>query len=112
MILKGSQRAGARQLSAHLLNTRDNDHVSVFDLRGFMDDSLPDALTEAQAVARGTRCKQYLFSLSLNPPSDRTVSEADFLKAADAAEKKLGLEGNPRAIVFHEKHGRRHAHAV
>ena len=32
MILKGSQRAGAKQLAAHLLNDRDNDHVSVLEL--------------------------------------------------------------------------------
>ena len=27
-------------------------------------------------------------------------------------EQKLGLEDQPRAIVFHEKDGRRHCHAV
>src|SRR5690606_33512002 len=32
--------------------------------------------------------------------------------AIDAIEHKLGLSGQPRAIVFHEKDGRRHAHAV
>lgn len=112
MILKGSQRGGARQLSAHLLNRRDNEHVSIIEVRGFVGETLPDALSEARAIARGTKCKQYLFSLSLNPPSDRVASEADFLKAAEAAEERLGLQNHPRAIVIHEKHGRRHAHAV
>lgn len=112
MILKGSQRGGARQLSAHLMNQRDNEHVSVFELRGFVGDTLPDALKEAQAIAQGTKCKQYLFSLSLNPPSDRLAGEEDFIQAADAAEDKLGLKDHPRAIVIHEKQGRRHAHVV
>nr|WP_281248869.1 relaxase/mobilization nuclease domain-containing protein [Roseovarius marisflavi] len=35
-----------------------------------------------------------------------------FEKTADMIEKKLGLENQPRAIVFHEKDGRRHAHVV
>ncbi|GAA6196996.1 hypothetical protein NBRC116598_24400 [Pseudophaeobacter arcticus] len=35
-----------------------------------------------------------------------------FEKAVTAAEQKLGLTGQPRAIVFHEKLGRRHAHCV
>ena len=35
-----------------------------------------------------------------------------FEKTADLIEKKLGLENQPRAIVFHEKDGRRHAHVV
>jgi hypothetical protein len=64
VILKGSQRAGARQLAAHLLNERDNEHVSVHELRGFAADGLHGALTEAHAVSKGTKCKQFLFSLS------------------------------------------------
>lgn len=112
MILKGSQRAGARQLAAHLLNERDNEHVRVQELRGFVADDLHGALTEAQAVSKGTKCKQYMFSLSLNPPKDAAVGEADFERAVDEAEKALGLEGQPRAMVFHEKEGRIHAHVV
>ncbi|WP_143738102.1 relaxase/mobilization nuclease domain-containing protein [Erythrobacter donghaensis] len=112
MILKGSQRAGGAQLAGHLLNERDNDHVTLGEIRGFAADDLHGAFKEAQAVASGTRCKQYLFSLSLNPPIGADVSERDFERVADAAEKALGLEGQPRAIVFHEKEGRRHAHVV
>lgn len=112
MILKGSQRGGAGNLSAHLLNERDNEHVRVLDLRGFMADNLTDALHEAYAVSRGTKCRQFMFSLSLNPPKQAQVSEADFQKAVDEAEKRLGLSGQPRAIILHEKEGRRHAHVV
>ena len=112
MILKGSQRAGGAQLAAHLLNERDNDHVRVGEVRGFTSEELHGAFKEAQAIASGTRCKQYLFSLSINPPKDVDVSEKDFERAADAAEQALGLSGQPRAIVYHEKEGRRHAHVV
>lgn len=112
MILKGSQRAGAKQLSAHLLNSFDNEHVRVHDLRGFAADDLHGALAEAFAVSKGTKCKQFMFSLSLNPPKGVTVGESEFEKAANAAERALGLDGQPRAIVFHEKEGRLHAHVV
>lgn len=112
MILKGSQRAGAAQLAAHLLNERDNDHVTVLDLRGFIADDLHGAFHEAQAIAQGTRCQQYLFSLSLNPPKGAEVGEAEFARAADEAEQRLGLTGQPRAVILHEKEGRRHAHVV
>ena len=112
MILKGSQRAGAKQLSVHLLNERDNEHIRVHELRGFAADDLHGALTEAHAVSKGTKCKQFMFSLSLNPPKGVAVGEAAFEKAADEAERALGLEGQPRAIVFHEKEGRIHAHVV
>ncbi|MCG7492499.1 relaxase/mobilization nuclease domain-containing protein [Thalassobius sp. Cn5-15] len=112
MILKGSQRAGAKALADHLMNDRDNDHVNCLELRGFLSEHLHGALSEAHAISKATFCKQYMFSLSLNPPQDHVATEQEFLEAADRAEKALGLEGQPRAIVVHEKEGRRHAHAV
>lgn len=112
MILKGSQRAGAKALADHLMNDRDNDHVNCLELRGFLSEHLHGALSEAHAISKATFCKQFMFSLSLNPPQDHVASEHEFLDAADRAEKALGLKGQPRAIIVHEKEGRRHAHAV
>lgn len=112
MILKGNQRGGGRQLARHLLNAEDNEHVHVHDLRGFISNDLTAVLHEAYALSRCTRARQYLFSLSLNPPPEAQVSTADFERAIEAIEQKLGLAQQPRAIVFHEKAGRRHAHVV
>ncbi len=112
MILKGNQRAGGKQLAAHLLNATDNEHVHVHETRGFMADDLPSAFHEAYAVSRGTKATQFLFSLSLNPPREEKVPTEAFIDAIDRIETKLGLDNQPRAIVFHEKEGRRHAHAV
>lgn len=112
MILKGSQRSGAKALADHLMNDRDNDHVSCLELRDFSSDQLHGALSEMHAISKATQCKQFMFSLSLNPPQDHIATEQDFLEAADRAEQQLGLSDQPRAIVVHEKEGRRHAHVV
>lgn len=53
-----------------------------------------------------------MFSLSFNPPKDKDASEQEFYDAIERAEEKLNLDNQPRAIVFHEKEGRRHAHVV
>ncbi|HWH73026.1 MAG TPA: relaxase/mobilization nuclease domain-containing protein [Methylibium sp.] len=112
MILKGSQRGGSAQLARHLLKAEENEHVALHELRGFMAEDLTSALHEAYAVSRGTRAKQFLFSLSLNPPAQERVSIDEFEAAIEQVEQKLGLGGQPRAVVFHEKEGRRHAHVV
>lgn len=112
MILKGAQRGGAKQLAGHLLKVQENEHVEVYEVRGFVSDDLHEALNEVYAVSQGTRCRQFLFSLSLNPPQSESVPIEYFEKALVDIEKDLGLEGQPRAIVFHEKEGRRHAHCV
>ena len=83
MILKGSQRGGGKQLAVHLLNQRENEHVHVHEMRGFVAEDLPDAFHEAYAVSRGTRAKQFLFSLSLNPPSQERVSTEAFERAIE-----------------------------
>ena len=111
MILKGNQRGGAKALALHLLKD-ENEHVEVHRLRGFCSRNLTGALNEAYAISRGTRCKQFLFSLSLNPPPQEKVSTEAFEAAIETVERELGLTGQPCAIVFHEKEGRRHAHAV
>lgn len=111
MILKGNARGGAKDLALHLMKD-ENDHVEVYELRGFASDTLMGALNEIYAQSRGTRCRQFLYSLSLNPPETAKVSTADFIDAIERVEKKLGLDGQSRAIVFHEKEGRRHAHCV
>jgi len=115
VILVGSQRGGASNLAGHLLK-QENEHVEVHELRGFASENLRGALNEAYAVSRGTKCKQFLFSLSLNPPPQENVKTEVFEAAIERIEEKLGLSGQPRAIVFHEKEGpsgiRRHAHAV
>ncbi|MEM6311929.1 MAG: AAA family ATPase [Pseudomonadota bacterium] len=41
-----------------------------------------------------------------------SVSEAEFEGVIAQAEERLGLKGQPRAVVFHERNGRRHAHVV
>ncbi len=112
MILKAKERGDAPQLARYLLSLRDNEHVELHEVSGFVSDDLSEAFQEADAIARGTRCKNHLFSISLNPPQGAYVEPEVFERTADRIEKKLGLENQPRAIVFHEKEGRRHAHVV
>lgn len=112
MILKGNRRGGSAQLSAHILNEEDNDHVSVHELRGFVSDNLRGALMEAYAVSRGSKCKRFLYSLSLSPPQTENVPVSVFEEAVNRIEEELGFVGQPRALIFHEKEGRRHAHCV
>ncbi len=111
MILQGNQRGGGRDLALHLLK-EENDHVEVHELRGFVSSDLKAAFDEAYAVSKCTKAKQYLFSLSLNPPEKEKVATDSFKEAIAKVENSLNLKDQPRAIVFHEKNGRRHCHVV
>ncbi len=93
MILKGSQRGGGQDLATHLMRMDENDHVLVHELRGFAADDLKGAFKEAEAISRGTKCRQYLFSLSLNPPEGVNVSTETFEDTLSRVEERLGLQG-------------------
>jgi Relaxase/Mobilisation nuclease domain len=112
MILKGSQRGGAKQLAVHLLNNRDNDHVEVHSVSGFVGHDVTDAFMEMYAVSRATNATKFMFSLSLSPPKGETVMIEDFENAVEQAAERLGLPKQPRVVIFHEKQSRRHCHAV
>lgn len=113
MIPKASQRGGGGQLATHLLNEYDNERVQVVEIRGAMAHDLHGAFGEWRAHARATKCQKYLYSLSINPDPDQgPLTRDQYLDFITRTEKQLGLEGQPRAVVFHVKHGREHCHTV
>ncbi len=93
MILEGNTRGFGAELARHLLNPRDNDYVCVHAIDGFVADDLFGAFAEAEAISGATQCQKYLFSLSLNPPPDQSVSVEAFEAAIAQAEARLGLAG-------------------
>jgi len=116
MIMVGNSRGNGQNLARHL-HSPDNERVSVHAVDGFISDDLHGAFKEAEAVSKGTRCKKYLFSLSLNPPKDVQVGTDVFDDTIGRVEQQLNLSGQPKAVVFHEKSGadgitRRHCHVV
>ncbi|WP_277266844.1 relaxase/mobilization nuclease domain-containing protein [Nitrosomonas nitrosa] len=86
--------------------------MELHEVSGFLSDTLDGALQEARAQSMGTRCDQYLFSVSLNPPETEKVDISVFEQAISRIEERMHLQDQPRVIVFHEKEGRRHAHCV
>ena len=110
MILKGNQRAGGDDLASHLMNLYDNDSMELAEVRGTLAQDLHGALAEFEAHAAGTRCKQALYSLSINPSEPMTREQ--YYAAIDRIEEGLGFAGQPRAVVFHVKGGREHCHVV
>jgi hypothetical protein len=110
MILKGNIRAHGAELATHLMNARDNDAVELADMRGFVADELRGAFAEAEAIASATNCTKYLYSLSINPTE--ALTREQYETAIDKVEAALGLDGQPRAVVFHVKHGREHCHVA
>ena len=112
MIIVANQRGGSGMLAKHLLSD-ENDHVEVHQLDGVIADDLNGALQEMYAASRATKCKKFMFSVSLSPPTESDCTDKDFEDAIKRIEDKLNLQGQAKAVVFHEKGNRpRHCHCV
>ena len=112
MIIRASERGGARNLGNHLTNINSNEHIELYELRGVVGKTIHEALLEIDAVSKCTYSRKPFFSVSFNPPQSEDVSYDQFMDAFDRLEKKLGLTDQPRIVIFHEKLARRHAHVV
>ncbi len=88
-------------------------------MRGAVARDLHGAFAEWEAQAHNlTRCTNYLYSLSINPDQRQgRLTKEQYLDYIDRAEQRLGLSGQPRAVVFHVKKDRQgvpreHCHVV
>jgi Relaxase/Mobilisation nuclease domain len=113
VVIKGKSVAGANRLAAHLERTDTNERAEVVELRDVAAADLQGALREMEAVASGCpNCKKPFYHASVNTRADERMTPEQRMQAIDRLEKDLGLTGQPRAVVVHEKEGREHCHVV
>jgi hypothetical protein len=112
VIIKGKSVGGAKRLAVHLMRTDTNERAEVKELRGVAAEDLRGALLEMQAVAAGTRSTKPFYHGSINTRADERLTDDQRMQAIDRLEEKLGLSGQPRVVVVHEKEGREHCHIV
>jgi hypothetical protein len=111
MIIKGGSRAGPRQLARHLQRADTNERVEILQLDS-PTGNLNEALRDWQFISTGTRGSKGLYHANIDPDARYTMTPDQWKIAVDRLEKELGLDGQPRAVVMHEKHGRQHIHVV
>lgn len=113
MVTKGKCRGNGGQLADYLLSSK-NDRAEVLEVTGTSNPAnLKSSLLEMALTATGTKSKAGLYHAQINPdPKEPLLTPEQWQQAADILAKSLGLEGQRRAIVIHEKDGRTHAHIV
>ena len=112
MIIKGTSCAGAKRLATHLTRTDTNERAEVKDIRGVAAEDLLGALREMESVAAGARTSKPFYHGSINTREFERLTDEQRMHAIDKLEAALGLTGQARVIVIHEKEGREHCHIV
>lgn len=112
MIIKGGARAKPADLATHLQRTDTNERVMVLEVAWGSQD-LNGAFSDWQdLVALTAQGEKGLYHANIDPHADYTMSGEQWAYAIQKLESELGLEGQPRAVVMHVKHGREHVHVV
>ena len=111
MIIKGGSRAGPSGLANHLQRQDTNERVLIVEV-AWATDNLKEALRDWQALAAGTNGSKGLYHANIDPAKDYQMTGEQWAYAVQQLEAELGLEGQPRAVVLHQKHGREHIHVV
>jgi relaxase-like protein len=112
VIIKGTSCAGARRLAVHLTRTDTNERAEVKEIRGVVAQDLSGALREMEGVASGARTNKPFYHGSINTRADERLTDEQRTYAIDKLEASLGLTGQARVVVVHEKEGREHCHIV
>ncbi|MGE0565856.1 MAG: relaxase/mobilization nuclease domain-containing protein [Pseudolabrys sp.] len=112
IIINGGSGCAGGWWAQHLENDEKNERVAVVEFQGLSADNLPDAFREMEGLAAGTRAKNYFYQANINPQPGEELTPAQWREAVDTLEQNLGLSGQPRFVVEHEKEGRTHRHVI
>ena len=114
MIVRGKSRGWGGQLGNYLEAKGENETVTPLEVRGTAAQDVRRAVLEMSMRCELTkRGKLGLYHAQIAPAyGEDDLTPEQWKDAADQLEKSLGLQGQPRVIVLHEKKGKVHGHLV
>lgn len=117
MVIKGDTRGNGRQLAEYLTTMAENEDIRILDVdgRGAMNEkALFRTLTSMSLTSDLTKSQKGLYHAEICPAYEDLpyMDDEKWIKAADMLGEALGLSGQRRVIVMHQKKDRLHAHVV
>jgi hypothetical protein len=112
IIINGGSNCAGWWWAKHLENADKNERIDLVEFKGLFAETVPGAFREMQGIAAGTQCKNFFYQANINPREDERLTPGQWREAIDQLEKNLGLTGQPRFVIEHEKKGRTHRHVI
>jgi hypothetical protein len=116
MIIKANRHGNGPKLAAYLMDGgRHGERVETPRLKEFgAAEDIFDAFRDIEVLAGATKAERPFFHVQVRLPDHDHLSRAQWDQTADRIQRRLGLEGQARADVYHrdEKSGELHLHLV
>jgi hypothetical protein len=101
VIAKGTPHKNGAVLARYLVTGKESEAAELWQLRGFAFERIVDAFRSIHVMAEGTRCAAPFFHVYVRNREGESLNREQWEQTADAIERVLGLDGQPRAIAFH-----------
>ena len=115
MIIKSHARTNGSQLAAYLadyLQDAKNENVTILEIRGSQFNDLHRSLESWEAERHRGKTKKALSHAQMRTPHGETLTREQQIEAVNILERHLGMQGQPRAVVIHQKDGHEHIHVT
>lgn len=110
MLIFGASVGDWREKAAYAKDKADNEFAKIREIRCEGVDDVDMAMSLMAAFAADTKCKDFIYHATINLYRGERLTEKQWMKAVDALEKNLGLEGHYRIAFEHIKKDRQHYH--
>src|SRR3954471_11271606 len=111
MIGKGNLHADSQKLAAYLITGKGGERAELVELRDFASPDIFEAFADVDIHKERTDCEKPFFHCSVRLPEGEELFRTQWAYVADRIEKRLGFEGQGRAIAFHhQQNGDTHMH--
>jgi hypothetical protein len=112
VIIKGGSRGAGAALGRYFESVGENERITLVEIKGTVAQDAIGALKEMEAYAEGTKCEKPIYHGMICPQPGYPLTRSQFMEALDVTEEALGLKGQPRVVVAHEKNGEQHWHVA
>ena len=114
MIIKANRHSNPTKLASYLMSGgKHGERVEAPILRSFSEaENIFDAFRDIEILTGGTKAENPFLHVQIRLPGGEQITREQWEQTADRTQKRLGLDGQPRADVYHvdEKTGERHLH--
>ena len=99
VVIKGKSRSGAAQMAQYAeAKGKDNESSRIVEIRGTSAQDVRGAFAEMDAIAKGSKCGQFLYHAQIVPEKGTYLTPQQWNRNVNTLEKELGLEGHQRVV--------------
>ena len=110
MLIFGNSVGDWQEKGRYAEDKADNEYAQLHEVRCEGIEDVPTAMETMAAFAADSKCKKFLYHATINLNPGERLNDEQWMKAVNALERNLKLNGHHRIVFEHIKKDRQHCH--